>query len=452
VVFTTWGSFGDLHPFMALALELQERGYRSVIATAPIYREKVEAEGLAFYPVRPDLPPPDADSSADLIRRVSNARWGPSYLFRKLLVPHLRETYADTLAAVTADGGADLLVSHQVPLTAPLVAQKTGIKWISSVLFPIAFASAYDPPTPPQLPALRAVAATHPFVARTLFELGKWTTTLWVEPVQRLRKELGLPRSQNPIFEGQHSPMLVLALFSEILAQLQPDFPANTLVTGFPFYDRKDRQEPPGDLLRFLDEGEPPLLFTFGSSLVWIARDLYRVSIEAAQKLGKRALLLVGDKQNLPQIDLPPGVASFDYAPHSLVMPRASVIVHQGGIGTTGQALRAGRPMLVVPFGQDQPDNARRCVRLGVGRTLSAGRFATSRVVHDLSELLDNAGYREQAKKVGQQVNAENGTKKACDAIEHAILKSNFHDELSDNQLWARGHIRNNSPKALPKG
>src|SRR5918998_6906202 len=262
VVFTTWGSFGDLHPFMALALELQKRGYVSVIATSPLYREKVEAEGIGFHPVRPDLPQPDAETSADIIRRVSHARWGPSYLFRELLVPHLRETYADTLAAATAEGRADLLVSHQVPLTAPLVAEKTGIKWISSVLFPIAFASAYDPPTPPQLPALRTLAATHPFVARTVFGLGKWTTKSWVEPIQQLRKELGLPPKGNPIFEGQHSPNLVLALFSKLLAKIQPDFPANTIITGFPFYDRKDEQTPPPELFRFLDEGEPPILFT----------------------------------------------------------------------------------------------------------------------------------------------------------------------------------------------
>jgi len=421
VVFTTWGSFGDLHPFMALALELMQRGYVSVIATSPIYREKVEAEGIGFYPVRPDLPPPDAETSAEIIRRVSNARWGPGYLFRELLVPHLRETYADTLAAATADGGADLLVSHQVPLTAPLVAEKTGIKWISSVLFPIAFTSAYDPPTPPQLPALRTIAATHPLVARTLFEVGKWTTRSWVEPIQRLRHELGLPRRPNPIFEGQHSPTLVLALFSKVLAQLQPDFPPNTLVTGFPFYDRKDDRQVSSDLFEFLDAGEPPVLFTLGSSLVWIARDFYRVSIEAAQQLGRRALLLVGDKRNLPQTKLPEGVAAFDYAPHSVVMPRASVIVHQGGIGTTGQALRAGRPMLVVPFGQDQPDNARRCERLGIARTLSHTRFTTPRVVAELSQLLNNPNYSGQAEKIGKEVEDENGTKRACDAIEQVL-------------------------------
>lgn len=423
VVFTTWGSFGDLHPFMALALELQKRGHVSVIATSPIYREKVEAEGLRFHPVRPDLPSPDDEAAAEMIRRVSSARWGPAYLFRQLLMPHLRNTYADTLDAVAADGGADLLVSHQVPLTAPLVAQKTGIKWISSVLFPIAFTSAYDPPTPPQLPALRTIAATHPFVARTLFGIGKWTMRSWVEPIQTLRNELALPRSQNPIFEGQHSPTLVLALFSKLLSQVLPDFPPNTLVTGFPFFDRKDEQQPSSDLIRFLDEGEPPILFTLGSSLVWIATDFYRVSIEAAQKLGKRALLLIGDKRNLPQTELPQGIAAFDYAPHSVVMPRASVIVHQCGIGTTGQALRAGRPMLVVPYGQDQPDNARRCVRLGVGRTLSYARFTTPRVVSELSHLINDPSYREHAEKVGQEVEEENGTKRACDAIEDVLSR-----------------------------
>jgi rhamnosyltransferase subunit B len=421
VVFTTWGSFGDLHPYMALALELQERGHHAVIATSPLYREKVKAEGLAFHPVRPDLPPPDAETSAEIIRRVSDRRGGPSYLFRELLVPHLRETYADTLAAATAEGGADLLVSHQVPLTAPLVAQKTGIKWISSVLFPIAFTSIYDPPTPPQLPALRTLAATHPLVARTIFGLGKWTTKSWVEPIQQFRHELGLPPQGNPIFEGQHSPNLVLALFSKLLAQIQPDFPSNTIITGFPFYDRKDEQKPPPELFRFLDEGEPPILFTLGSSLVWVARDFYRVSIEAAQKLERRALLLIGDKRNLPQTKLPAGVAAFDYAPHSLVMPRACTVVHQGGIGTTGQALRAGQPMLVVPFGQDQPDNAHRCVRLGIGRTLSPSRFTVPRVVSELSELLDNPSYREQAAQVGQRVREENGTKRACDAIEQVL-------------------------------
>src|SRR5688572_22062453 len=297
VVFTTWGSFGDLHPYMALARELQVRGHHCAIATSPIYREKVEAAGLDFRPVRPDLPPPDSELAGEMIRELSHWRRGPEYLFRGLLMPAMRETYADTLSAVE---GADLLVSHQVPLTAPLVAEKTGIKWISCVLFPIAFASAYDPPTPPQFPALRDIATIHPAIASALFGFGKWTTRFWVEPIQRLRRELGLPPGPNPIFEGQHSPTLVLALFSKFLSGPQPDFPSNTLITGFPFYDHADINPLPPELFDFLNAGEPPIVFTLGSALVWLATDFYRISIEAVQKLGKRALLLVGDKRNLP--------------------------------------------------------------------------------------------------------------------------------------------------------
>lgn len=419
IVITTWGSFGDLHPYMAVALELRRRGHHPVVATMPIYREKVEAAGLAFHPVRPDVPPPE--EATELIRRALDPREGPSYLFRELLNPRLRETYEDTLTVVTAEGGADLLVTHQVPLAAPLVAEKLGIRRVSAVLIPMAFVSAYDPPTPPQFPQLQKLAALHPMVARTLLKVGKLSAKSWGEPVQQLRRELGLPPNKNPIFEGQHSRALVLGLFSTVLSKVQPDFPPHTVITGFPFYDRKDEHPVAAELRRFLDAGEPPIVFTLGSSAVWIAEDFYQTSIEAAGRLGQRALLLVGDKRNLPSMELPENIAAFDYAPHSLVMPRARLVVHQGGIGTTGQALRAGRPMLVVPYGQDQPDNARRCTELGVGRTISRARYVLPDVIKEISELLTNKAYSERAAAVGQQVRAENGAARACDAIEEML-------------------------------
>jgi MGT family glycosyltransferase len=406
---------------MALAHELQARGHQCVVATSSIYREKVEAAGLEFRSVRPDLPPPHSDLAAEMIRKLSNSLRGPEYLFRGILMPHLRDTYADTLSAAE---DADIIVSHQVPLTARLVAEKTGIKHISCVLFPIAFASVYDPPTPPQFPALRALAAAHPLLAGAMLGAGKWMTQFWVKPIHELREELGLPTmTTNPVFEGQHSPTLVLALFSKYFGPPQPDFPPNTLITGFPFYDRDDQDQgpEPEKVLEFLDDGEPPIVFTLGSALVWSTTDFYRVSIEAARQLGERALLLVGDTRNLPDGDLPPGIAAFDYAPHNLVMPRARVVVHQGGIGTTGQALRSGRPMLVVPHGQDQPDNARRCAGLGVGLFVSAKRYTPSRVVRLLRHLIDDPAYSERASEVGRLVREEDGTNTACDAIEKVL-------------------------------
>jgi rhamnosyltransferase subunit B len=424
IVIATWGSFGDLHPYMALALELQQRGHHPVIATSPLYREKIEAAGIRFRAMRPDLPPPDSKEADEMVRRATNMREGPRYVFRELLIAHIRDTYEDAMAAVNAEGGADLLLTHSVPPIGALVAETSGVKWVSTVLAPIPFVSAYDPPTVPQCPYLRSVVKLHPTISKVFAALGKRTTRSWWKPIRKLRSELGLPEGKNPIFEGQHSPTLVLALFSSVLAQVQPDFPPRTIITGFPFYDRKDEQPPAPELLRFLDEGEPPILFTLGSSAVWIASDFYDISIEAASKLKRRALLLIGDERNRPQMPLPSGIAAFDYAPHSLVMPRARLIVHQGGIGTTGQALRAGRPMLVVPYGQDQPDNARRCAELGVARVLPRARYTLPLVLDQLSELLANSAYRQRAAEVGQRVREENGTSRACDAIEEVLMSS----------------------------
>jgi rhamnosyltransferase subunit B len=418
VVFTTWGSLGDLHPYMALALELKRRGHDAAIATLGAWRDVVERAGLTFHPLQPDVSPDDPNAR-DLVRRVLDARDGPRHLFLDVFAPVLEQMYEDTLAAVEADGGADLLVTHQVPLTGPIVAQKTGVRWVSAVLLPMAFLSAYDPATPPQAPGLHRIASLHPVVARAMNRLGRRVTRPWVEPVHALREKLGLPRGGNPAFEGQHSPTLVLALFSHLLSQRQPDFPPQTVITGFPFYDAADQRPAPAELIEFLNAGEPPLVFTLGSSAVWIADDFYQTATAAAQTLGRRALLLAGEQTaSLRDAGLPETIAAFDYAPHGLVMPRASVIVHQGGVGTTGQALRAGRPMLVVPFGQDQPDNARRCVSLGVARTISRRAFTTARVTRELANLLEDRSYASRAADVGRAVRAEQGTTTACDALE----------------------------------
>ncbi|MEO7272132.1 MAG: glycosyltransferase [Vicinamibacterales bacterium] len=421
IVLSTWGSLGDLHPFLALAVELTSRGHRAVVASLPSWREAVEQAGVGFHPVGPDIPE-DQDEARELVRRVLDAHDGPSYLFEKILGPATRESYDALLAGVTADGGADLLVTHQIPLTGPLVAEVTGIRWVSALVQPLGFLSSHDPPSPPQAPWLRGVMAVHPSVAGALFRVARLVARPWVRPTQRFRAELGLPPGGNPVFEGQHSPRLSLALFSRWLAEKQPDFPPQTLVTGFPFYDAAAERPVAPELLDFLDAGDPPVLVTLGSSAVWIAGDFYEASIEAITRIGRRALLLAGeDSERLTSQGLPDGVAAFAYAPHSLVMPRAAANVHQGGVGTTAQAMRAGRPVLVVPFGQDQPDNARRSVRLGMARTVTRGAYSPARVARELSALLDDPSYAERAAAVAGLVRAEHGTETACDAIEQVL-------------------------------
>src|ERR1700677_4735242 len=122
IILTTFGSLGDLHPYLAIASTLKDRGHQLVIATSLFYKDKVEKAGVEFHAVRPDFP--DAKTAAALMERVMDHRKGSEVVIRELVMPHLRDSYDDLLEAVR---GADLLVSHVITYTARLVAEKTGI-------------------------------------------------------------------------------------------------------------------------------------------------------------------------------------------------------------------------------------------------------------------------------------------------------------------------------------
>jgi UDP:flavonoid glycosyltransferase YjiC (YdhE family) len=237
--------------------------------------------------------------------------------------------------------------------------------------------------------------------------------------VRALRRDLGLPPGRSPLFEGKASPRLNLALFSPVLQQPQPDWPAATVQTGFAFYDEPDAAPLSPAVERFLAEGEPPLVFTLGSSAVHLAGDFYAQAAAAAQSLGRRSLLMLGS--NAVPDGLPASVQCCDYAPFAHVFPRAAAIVHQGGVGTTAQALRAGKPMVVVPFAHDQFDNAARVTRLGVARTIPRQRSAARPMAHELASLLAKRRAADVAAEVGRRVRAERGAVTAADAIERVL-------------------------------
>jgi rhamnosyltransferase subunit B len=412
IVLTTFGSLGDLHPYIAVALGLKERGHESVIATYGSYRQKIEALGIAFRAVRPDLPAPEADP--ELMRRSMDRRTGGEFVIRQLMMAALRESYEDTLAAAE---GADLLVSHLLTFTTRLVAEKQGIPWASTNLQPLGFLSAHDPPVFPQVPLLAKLRFLGPAFHRVFFRCGKWSIRSWFEPWHRLRAELGLrPTSDSPLFEGQHSASLVLALFSKLLADKQPDWPPQTVITGFPLYDGGGGLPP--ELDDFLGEGPPPIVFTLGSSGAEVAGPFYEHGVTAARRLGRRAVIIVEKNARHRPASLPDEVVACDYAPFSELFPRAAVIVHAGGVGTTGLAMRSGRPMLVVPYAHDQFDNAARVARVGVARTIPQRRYTPTRVAAELRQLLDNPMYAERTLRIGEKFRQEDGVTAACDALE----------------------------------
>lgn len=416
IVMTTLGSLGDLHPFLAVALGLQERGHRVTIATSPYHGAKVESEGIGFHAVRPNITPDDKE----LMKLIMDAKKGGETVLRQIMFPNIRDTYADLSEAVR---GADLLVTHPITYAGPIVAAKTGIRWVSIVLAPLSFFSESDPPWVAPLPGFLRQPPWGPFVNRLVNRLSRRVVRSWSEPAIKLRAELGIPTSLDPIFEGQHSPDLVLALFSPAFGPPQPDWPPQARAIGFVYYDRLDKSKGlPAELAQFLDAGPPPIVFTLGSSAVMDARDFYFESARAAAELGRRAILLVGpDSANAAAASPSVGIIAADYAPYSELFPRAAAIAHQGGAGTTAQALRAGRPMLVMPFAHDQHDNARCVVRLGVGCEIGRHHYRSGRPAAALRALLDNPDYASRAEAVGAQIRSEDGVAAACDLIEQQL-------------------------------
>ena len=415
VLLTTFGSLGDLHPYIAVGKGLRERGHSVTLATSEVYRAKVGGEGLGFHAVRPDLG--GVIDSPEAIRKAFHRRTGTEYVSRSMVMPFLEGSFEDTLAAAR---DADLLVGHPLAFATPVVADLLGKPWVSVALAPLSLFSAED------LPAISGVPVPEwlsmPRFWRFFWKFARFMTRQWGEPVQRLRTRLGLPRGAHPIVDGTLSQWGAQGWFSRVLGEPQRDWPTNLTVTGFPFYDRLEAGSAIGaELGRFLDAGPAPVVFTLGSSAVFDAGQFYEESARAARIAGVRAVLLTG-RDGRYRLAAEPGDSVFvtEYAPYSELLPHAAATVHQGGVGTTAQALRAGRPMIVVPYSHDQPDNARRVAKLGVARVVRRSQYRAERVAGELKRLLSEP-YGVAAGRAGRVVAEEDGVRGACQGIEDLV-------------------------------
>ena len=386
------------------------------MALPAVYASKIIPLNLEFHAVRPDIDP----TNSALVEMVYDVKHGTETGLRDFLFPALRQTYDDLLDAATKPVRADLLLIGELNYAGPIVAEVTRIPWASYVLAPISFFSAFDPPVLPMYPRLARADKAVPGLGRVIKRLARFVSRKWPDPIYELRRELGLAKGANPLFDAKHSPHLVLALFSEVLGTEQKDWPPNTKITGFCYYDADAGNAAlPPNLAEFLAAGDPPVVFTLGSAAVLAAGDFYEVSATAAIRLGIRTVLLIGtDPRNLPRQALPETICSAEYAPYSALFSRAAMVVHQGGVGTTAQCLRAGKPMLIMPYSHDQPDNARRMRRLKVSRTIQRANYLPAQVVRKLKAMLADPQLAQHAEKVSHQLEHENGVRSACNALE----------------------------------
>lgn len=420
ILFATFGSLGDLHPLLAIALEMKRRGHRAIFAVPPDNAAKIARAGFEtriVFPAIAELGPMvggDAETITSLMIRDMDV------MIRRVLLELLPDT-VERLMAAAHDVDAVVAPSFFAPV--PIAAEKLGLPLFTAVMQPLMMFSVHDAPRSPDLPM---------FVPGETRGVGlAWNRAIkpvvfaemrrrYAPKVNRLRRELGLPPTDHaPVFGVPGAARRVLGLYSPHFAPPTPGLPPQTVLTGFTWFDSGAgaADDLDAEAERFIASGDAPLVFTLGSFAVHAPGAFYEASVRIARALRRRAILLTGPAAAPDEAE---DVLVRAYQPHSLIFPRAAAIVHHGGMGTTAQALRSGKPQLVVPHFGDQFDHASRLVRLGVAAMAKAARYPADGAAA-LSRLLADGALPGRAMALAQKISAEDGAATAADAIELAL-------------------------------
>ena len=411
ILLCTIGSAGDVNPFIGIGEELKKRGFRVVLITSQYFESQARSAGLEFFGL---------GSSEDYQSIIQDPDlWSPDKGFKvfadRVVFPIMEPAY-EIIAGF--DPSKTILVAQGQFFAAHIAHEKLGFPFITIHLQPAAFRSVHEFPLfPISLP---------PFVIRGLFSLidALVLDKLFAPNINRLRQSLGLPPI-NKIFGGwMHSSQLNLGLFPEWFAQLQPDWPPQTQLTSFIYYDKQNGNEGlPEELETFLGAGSAPIIFTPGTAMKH-ADQFFRDCIGACQLLGQRGILLTQHPEQLPA-ELPQGIHHFAYLPFSKVFPRALALVHHGGIGTTAQAIAAGIPQVIRPMAHDRPDTAARVEKLGIGVSLSPQKFNAASLADKLNALVTSQSVLERCKIYAGRIHPDQSLNETC-----LIIENFSHDQM----------------------
>jgi rhamnosyltransferase subunit B len=402
------GSSGDVNPVVGLGCALKARGHEVTLATNDYFADQAAACGLGFASLGSK-----AEAQAIMADpRLWHPRKGFGCIVEHALLPSISRLYK----VIEAHRGPGLVVAATTLCLGARVAQeKLGVPTATLHLQPTVFRSLVDN-------GRLGPFDMGPTMPRPLKQALFWLMdTLYAERLigpglNAFRATLGLAPVHG-IFSGYvHSPQMVLGLFPEWFAPLQPDWPAHTHLTGFILHDDwgEGREHARADA--FLDAGPAPLVVTPGSA----ATDrvaFFRKTIPACQEAGVRAMLVTNHPAQLPRT-LPEGIEAFPYLPFSHVLPRCAGIIYHGGIGTLAQAVRAGVPHIVVANAHDQPDNGQRIERLGLGYWFSQRGYSRRKAARGIGEILNSDSIRHQCAAYAPKVDSAAAEERACVLIE----------------------------------
>jgi UDP:flavonoid glycosyltransferase YjiC (YdhE family) len=409
----TLGSHGDVRPLLAIGAEIARRGGDAAIVTNPHFEPDAERAGVGFIPFGPR-----ESVRAWVSRRPAtmDGMRGPLTVLREIIAPRTASLVASVRAAIDTFS-PDVVVGHQACIGTRWACRQVGVPYIDVALSPCAWMNPRDTLS---LTPWRGVAPTPRAVRFDVWVGRRLTGWLSDGAFNRARRSLGLPPVRQVWFDELGASCPHLGLWSPLVRPVLDGDPPGAMVTGFARLQTERDERLPERLHRFLDEGPPPAVITLGTAVSHAQPSFHASVAGALAETGLRVVLVTGDDDYVPA-NLPPSMLATGEAPFGRLFPRASLVVHHGGIGTCAEAMVAGTPALVLPAAHDQFDNAARCVRLGVAKVLPLARASGRRLRRAILEAAGDAAMRTRAGEVSRGLRGESGAGAAVDAIESCV-------------------------------
>jgi sterol 3beta-glucosyltransferase len=411
IVIFTIGTQGDVRPCVALGQGLQRAGYPVRIATSANFAELVRHAGLEFFPVTADF---------EAMLAVNNSI-GDQGLNLREMARFFRERYTEWAAnwveeGLAASAGAGLLigVSNSIML-AKALSEALGIPFAIARLQPLTL-SRILPPIMFKCSRRKVSGAVSLGAHYLIFKLLWDVMRPAINDIVRPQLKLCLYPWYGPYFRDLHRSKVING-FSEHVLPRPADWPENSQVTGYWFFDQP-QWTPPEALSDFLAAGPKPVYIGFGSMVTGNAAAFTQPILDGVKKSGRRAVLATGwGALNGPEGPQDDQLFFLHHAPHDGLFPLMAGAVHHGGAGTTAAAVRAGIPSAVVPFFGDQPFWAHCLHQRGVAPPALERKTLTADALASALAAMQQPATVEAAAALGRAVRAENGIEKAVDCL-----------------------------------
>lgn len=413
ITILTFGSRGDVQPFLPLSLGLMSRGHNVILAAPARFKSLVEEHGITFFPL--------AGDPEELSRRLNDAGYNFVKLVKELM-SHAVDIGAEMMRQTDeACRDADLIIhtfAHAVG--AHTLAREKNIPDIHIQTFPM-FAPTGDYPNI-SLPNLRNRFLNRLSHTASL-KITELTSSLGFEQV---RRRAGLPKRKLYSPFRDSPPRLrtpILCAWSPSLIPPSSDWSPRVHVTGYYFFLHNNSYVPPNKLKEFLESGKSPVCISFGSMVNKNAEKVDKVIRESLKRTNNRGIILTG--WGSAKRETTSDLLYLESAPHDWLLPKCKMLIHHGGAGTTSSALRAGIPQIVVPFMADQPFWGNRVHAVGVApKPIRVSQLSVERLVSVMAEA-ESKNILERAQLTGQMIRSEDGVGNAVAWIESYVRQFN---------------------------